>query len=137
MCQMQCRALGMRWWKTRVIILALMETCNKCENIFIPPWPVWLSWLGHLPVYQKVMGLIPSQVTYTLGCRFHPRVRTNWCSLSHPCLSLSLFFSPSFFPLSLFPSLKKTNKPIFGWGFKIYFIFISTRHLTLQPPNIK
>ena len=33
---------------------------------------VWLSWLQHCPVHQKVAGSIPSQDTY-LGCGFDPQ----------------------------------------------------------------
>ena len=44
--------------------------CFTLRNT-ISPWPVWLGWLEHGSVHQKVAGLIPGQGTY-LGGEFDP-----------------------------------------------------------------
>ena len=54
------------------------------------PWPVWLHWLEHCPIHQKVTGLIPSWGMY--------RRQPVDFSLSHWCFSLACFLS---LPLSL------------------------------------
>ena len=61
------------------------------------PWLVWLSWLEHCPIHQKVGGSIPSQGTY-LGCVGSVSgqgayVRQALMFLSHTDVSLSLPFS--------------------------------------------
>lgn len=48
---------------------------------------IWLGWLEHHPVYQKVVGLVSVQGT-CLGCRFYPR--STFLSHISPFLSLSL-----------------------------------------------
>ena len=35
------------------------------------PLPVWLSWVEHRPVHQKIRGLSPGQGT-CLGCALNP-----------------------------------------------------------------
>lgn len=61
------------------------------------PWPVWLSWLEHCPMHQKVTGSIPSQGKY-LVCKINPRSWhvgevTDRC-VSHQCFLLSLTLPP-------------------------------------------
>lgn len=73
-------------------------------------WPLWLSWLEHLPKHQKLVGWIPSQSIYP-SCRFNPRSGQVGeapidVSLSHQCLSPSLF--PNFLSLKyIFLSYKR------------------------------
>ena len=77
----------------------------------------WFSWLEHHPLYQKVLGLIPSQ-GICLDCRFNPLsgqhipwLKVRAPSRAHtgrsPCLSQNMRF------LSLPLSLKAVN--ILGW----------------------
>ena len=73
----------------------------------------WLSWFKRYPIYQKVVGFIPSQGTY-LGCGFNPRlglygrqpIKVSLITLMFLSLSLPL-------PPSLPSSLSKINKYIF------------------------
>ena len=62
----------------------------------------WLRWLEHLPMHQKVAGLIPRQGMY-LGCGFDPwskRIQ----EATNRCLSLTSMF------LSLPSSLSKNQR---------------------------
>ena len=73
------------------------QKTNKILKVKRQPWPVWLSWLEHHPVDQKVTGLIPSQGTY-LGCRFDPQSGPTQegnqsMFLSHVAIYLSPFLS--------------------------------------------
>ena len=43
----------------------------RFQNPVLLPWPVWLSWLEHHPIHQKVTDLIPRQST-CLDCGFRP-----------------------------------------------------------------
>ena len=54
---------------------------------------MWLSWLEHHPINQKVVGLIPGQGTY-LGCTFVPQLGTWERQLSDVSLPLSLLPLP-------------------------------------------
>ena len=93
---------------------------TKPLNYVVRPWLVWLSWLEHCPIHQKVVDLIPGQGTY-LGCRFCPQSECVWeaanQSFLHQWLSLSVCLS--LFPLS---SLSKINKCIPGWWYKSYVV---------------
>ena len=82
---------------------------------------MWLSWVEHCPIDQKVTGWVPNQGTYP-GCGFDPQLghigEIN-VSLTWIFFSLSLFPSPAL-PLSppLALSLKAMNNVI-GKGLKI------------------
>ena len=112
-------AMG-RQWKVSImnvaylchqkIPLALKSRMNEqWSRVDSQTWPVWLSWLEHCPVNQKVVGSIPSQST-CLGCRFssqsgHVQEATNPFSLTSKFLSLSL---------SIPSPLSKINKHVLG-----------------------
>ena len=72
---------------------------------------MWLSWLEHCPVNQKVMGLIPGEGT-CLGCGFSlclgcAREANNGCfSLTLMFLSFSLSLSLKSASMSLDDDLK-------------------------------
>lgn len=85
-----------------------------CYTDFIVlPWPVWLNWLEHCPVKQKVASLKPNQVTCS-SWGLNPwsgRVQGNRLMfLSHLDDSPPLFFFSS--PFS------KINKPVLEWTLK-------------------
>ena len=44
-----------------------------CLKLYLKPFLVWLSWLEHGPIHQKIKGSIPHQSTY-LGCGFNPQL---------------------------------------------------------------
>ena len=60
------------------------------------PWQVWLSWLEHRPIHQKVAGLIPNQDMY-LDCGFNTRLGRQPINVSH----INVSVSESSLPLSL------------------------------------
>ena len=61
------------------------------------PWPLWLSWLEHCPVDQKVTDLIPDQGTYPHygfdSQSMCVRKSSQFMFLSQIHVSLSLSFS--------------------------------------------
>ena len=75
------------WW---VLWASDLENCNKVN---LGAWPVWLSWLEHHPLDQRVVGSIPRQGTYP-GCGFNPWLGRVWqgnqITVSHSDVSPSL-----------------------------------------------
>ena len=94
------------------ILCFLIEFSDKFIKNF-QPWLVWLSWLEHPPINQKVMGSIPSQGT-CFGGRFGPWFRAcargNW--------SMFLSHIDVYLPPSLPSPLSKINKHVLRWGVK-------------------
>ena len=99
--------------------MELLSLYCTLENAFILPWPVWLSWLDHCYVNQRLMGLIPGQGT-GLGCRFGPWL---WHIQRHPInvsLSLSLSLPLPTLPLSLSSKKKKRNALISIFSMRLF-----------------
>ena len=55
---------------------------------------MWLSWLDHCPIDQKVAGLIPGQGTCQ-GCGFCPQLGRIWKAASQYLSLMLMFLSPT------------------------------------------
>lgn len=94
------------------VLFFVDDTCMCIENSK-EPWPVWLNWLEHHLVYQKVAGSIHSQGTYLGYSAIHGRDTDGGQpinTISYQHLSLSLFFPPSLPPS--FPPLLSRNPQV-------------------------
>ena len=65
---MHTTLLRMREWIRENLIIpttiSLLSRASSADlKIGSSPWPVWLSWLEHRPVDQRLAGLIPGQGT--------------------------------------------------------------------------
>ena len=73
----------------RCVVAALVLIFIKLKIVL--SWLVWLSWLKHHPIHQKVVGLIPGQGSY----------KRQPIDVSHVSVSLSLSLSLISTPLLL------------------------------------
>ena len=83
-----------------------MNEKSRKMKIEVVSWLVWLSWLEHCHIDQKVTGSIPDQDTCP-GCGFNPQ-SGHYKKAIDQCFSLTLNVSFSLSPLPF--SLSKNNE---------------------------